>query len=122
MGVLLLVIASRTALGPNQLPIQWVPGANSPGIKRPRREAQHSPPSSVELGMTRIIPPLPQHVFTAWSLVKYWIPPNGVTLRYAQGQIYLTFTLYIKLNVHLPWWISQNGSDTFLFILGGKIF
>jgi len=26
-----------------QPPIQWVPGAPSPGVKRPGREADHSP-------------------------------------------------------------------------------
>jgi hypothetical protein len=30
-------------------PIQWVPGALSLGIKRPGREADHSPPSSAEV-------------------------------------------------------------------------
>jgi hypothetical protein len=41
--------ASRTALGPTQPPIQWVPGALSLGVKRPGREAHHSPPSSAEV-------------------------------------------------------------------------
>jgi hypothetical protein len=41
--------ASRTALGPTQPSIQWVPGALSLGIKRPGREADHSPPSSAEV-------------------------------------------------------------------------
>jgi hypothetical protein len=41
--------ASRTALGPTQLPIQWVPGALSLGIKRSGREADHSSPSSAEV-------------------------------------------------------------------------
>jgi hypothetical protein len=41
---------SRPALGPTQLPIQWVPGALSLGIKRPGREAdQSAPPSSAEV-------------------------------------------------------------------------
>jgi hypothetical protein len=31
-----------------QLPIQWVQGTLSPGIKRPEREADHSPPTSSE--------------------------------------------------------------------------
>jgi hypothetical protein len=31
-----------------QPPIQWVPGALSPGVKRQGREADHSPPASVE--------------------------------------------------------------------------
>jgi hypothetical protein len=37
------------ALGPTQPPIQWVPGALSLGVKRPGREADHSPPSSAEV-------------------------------------------------------------------------
>jgi hypothetical protein len=40
---------SRTALGPTQPPIQWVPGALSLGVKRPGCEADHSPPSSAEV-------------------------------------------------------------------------
>jgi hypothetical protein len=35
-----------TALGPTQPPIQWVPGALSLGVKRPGREADHSPPNA----------------------------------------------------------------------------
>jgi hypothetical protein len=37
---------SRPALGPTQPPNQWVPAPLSPGVKRPGREADHSPPSS----------------------------------------------------------------------------
>jgi hypothetical protein len=40
---------SRTALGPTQPPIQWVPGAYSLGVKRPGREAEHSPSSRAEV-------------------------------------------------------------------------
>jgi hypothetical protein len=35
-----------TALGPTQPSIQWVPGALSMGVKRPGREADHSPQSN----------------------------------------------------------------------------
>jgi hypothetical protein len=35
--------------GSTQPPIQWVPGAFSPGVKRPGREADHSPPANAEL-------------------------------------------------------------------------
>jgi hypothetical protein len=39
----------RPALGSTQPPIQWVPGTLSLGIKRPGREADHSPSSSAEI-------------------------------------------------------------------------
>jgi hypothetical protein len=32
-----------------QPPVQWVPGALSPGVKRPGREDDHSPPTSAEV-------------------------------------------------------------------------
>jgi hypothetical protein len=47
-GIFLFTTASRTALGPTQPPIQWVPGALSLGVKQLGREAGSSPPSSVE--------------------------------------------------------------------------
>jgi hypothetical protein len=47
--IFLFTTASRSALGPTQPPIQWVPGALSLGVKRPEREANHSPPSSAEV-------------------------------------------------------------------------
>jgi hypothetical protein len=47
--IFLLTTASRPALGSTQPPIQWVPGALSLGVKRPGREADHSPPSSAEV-------------------------------------------------------------------------
>jgi hypothetical protein len=37
--------ASAPALGSTESPIQWIPGALSPRVKRPGREADHSPPS-----------------------------------------------------------------------------
>jgi hypothetical protein len=40
--------SSRPTLGSTQPPTQWVPGALSPGVKRPGREADHSPPDSAE--------------------------------------------------------------------------
>jgi hypothetical protein len=49
LWIFLFTTASRTALGPTQPPIQWVPGALSLGIKRPGCEADHSPPSNAEV-------------------------------------------------------------------------
>jgi hypothetical protein len=45
----LFSIASRSALGHTQPPIQWVPGALSPRMVRQGREADHSLPSSAEV-------------------------------------------------------------------------
>jgi hypothetical protein len=41
--------SSRPALGCTQLTTQWVPEALSSGVKRPVREADHSPPASAEV-------------------------------------------------------------------------
>jgi hypothetical protein len=49
LGIFLFDAISVAALGPTQPPIQWVPGALSLGVKRPVREADHSPPSNVEV-------------------------------------------------------------------------
>jgi len=46
---------SRPALGPTQPPVQWVPGL-SRGKVRPRRAADHSPPSSAVVMKSRAIP------------------------------------------------------------------
>jgi hypothetical protein len=52
-GNFFFTTASRTALGPTQPPIQWIPGALSLGVKRPGREGCHSLPS-----MGGAVPPL----------------------------------------------------------------
>jgi hypothetical protein len=49
LGIFFLTTVFRMALGPTQPPIQWVPGTLSLGIKWPGHEADHSPPSSVEV-------------------------------------------------------------------------
>jgi len=41
--------ASRPALGPTNLPIRWVLGTLSSGVKWPGREANQLPPSSAEV-------------------------------------------------------------------------
>jgi hypothetical protein len=46
-------MSSRPAQA-TQPPIQWVPGALSQGVKRPRREADHSHPASAEVKKTWI--------------------------------------------------------------------
>jgi hypothetical protein len=46
LGIFLLTTAFRQDLESTNSPIQWIPGALSLGVKRPGREAHHSPPSS----------------------------------------------------------------------------
>jgi hypothetical protein len=45
----LFTTSCRLALWPNYYPIQWEPGPLSPGVKQPGREADNSPPTSVDV-------------------------------------------------------------------------
>jgi len=63
--------ASGTALGPTQPPIQWVPRDFCRRIKRPDRQADHSPPSSAEIKNAWSYNSTDPYVFLAWCLVKY---------------------------------------------------
>jgi hypothetical protein len=71
LGIFLFATASRTALGPTQPPIQWIPGTLSLGVKRQGREADHSLPSSAEVKNAWSYTFTPQYVFMAWCLVKH---------------------------------------------------
>jgi hypothetical protein len=66
MGFFLFATASRPVLGPTHSPIQWVPGALSPGVKRPGHEADHSPNLVPKLRMRGAIHPLPKYICMAW--------------------------------------------------------
>jgi hypothetical protein len=62
--ICLFSAASRLALGRTQPPIQWVPGALSPGVKWQGYEADHSRPSSAKVKNGGAMPPLPH--MSAW--------------------------------------------------------
>jgi hypothetical protein len=49
----------QTGSGAHPAPIQWVPGVLSPVVKRPDREADHSPPISVKVIKIWIYTPTP---------------------------------------------------------------
>jgi hypothetical protein len=49
MGFFLFATESKPILGLTQPPIQWVPGALTPEVDQPRREADNSPPFSAEV-------------------------------------------------------------------------
>jgi hypothetical protein len=53
----------RPTLGPTQPPIQWVPDALFPRVKRQGREADHSPPASVEVKKMWIYTSTPPYAF-----------------------------------------------------------
>jgi len=67
---------SRPDLGPTQPPIQWVPGTLSMWVKRPGREADHSPPSSDEVKNEWSSTSTPPYAFMACCSVK----STGTTL------------------------------------------
>jgi hypothetical protein len=55
LGIFLFTTASSPDLGPTQPPIQWIPGALSPEVKRPGRGA---------------VSPLTQYSFMVWRSGK----------------------------------------------------
>jgi hypothetical protein len=52
-------ISSTPALGPTEPPIQWVPGAASPGVKQSGLEADHSPPTIADVKKTWVYTSIP---------------------------------------------------------------
>jgi hypothetical protein len=57
-------------LGSTQPPIQWVPGAFSLGLKRPGREADHSPSTSAQVKKMRIYTSTRPYAFMAQCLIS----------------------------------------------------
>jgi len=86
----LFATSSRPALGPTQRPLQWVPRSLSSGVKRPRREADHSPPSSDE-------------VKNAWRYTSTSIRLHGVE------KLYLYLMNYISVAVALDLPLACTG-------------
>jgi len=54
-----------------RLTISCSTGGSSPGVKRPKREADHSPSSSAEVRTAWSYTFTPSYVFTAWCLIKH---------------------------------------------------
>jgi hypothetical protein len=63
-------MSCRPALGPTKPPIQWVPGALSPGVKQPGCEADHSLPTTAEVKKTLIYTSTSLYAFMALCLIS----------------------------------------------------
>jgi len=63
--ILFFATASIQDLGPTQSPIQ-----RAPGVRRPKCEADHSPPSSNEVKNAWSYASTPPYVFMAWYVMK----------------------------------------------------
>jgi hypothetical protein len=66
----LFCISSRQVLWPTQPYIQRVERALSLGVKRPGREADHSPPTSAEVTKTWVYTATPLYLFMAQCLIS----------------------------------------------------
>jgi hypothetical protein len=73
----LFSIAPRPSLWPTQPPIQWVPGALSPRVRRPGCETAHSLPSSAEVKNVWSYSFIFPFVFVAWYLINYYLWINN---------------------------------------------
>jgi hypothetical protein len=96
-------------LGFTQPPIQWVPEAFSPGVKRPGREADHSPPNSAEVKKMWTCNPLP-HTPSRCSalLVKH---RNNFTLFY----LYMYSHIHVGMNYDETSNCWSEGNDVGLY-------
>jgi hypothetical protein len=97
LGIFLFTTASKPALGPTQLPIQWVPGALSLELKRLGREADHSLPCSAEVKNAWSYTSTPQYTFMVWCLVKH------------RDNFTFIFTFYV--NQESPCWLTDWLTD-----------
>jgi hypothetical protein len=96
LGIFLFTTTSRPPLWPTQLPIQWVPDALSLKVKRPESEADHSPPSSVE-------------VKNAWSYIS--TPPIHLMASCSVRRSRTALPLHLHLHVSVT---SYNTQFTFI--------
>jgi hypothetical protein len=86
---------SRPALGATQPPIQWVLGALCPRVKRPGREANHSPPTNAEDKKMWVYTSTPPYVFMAW-----WFTTSS-DMNVLQTELSMTYRKY-KEWAHMP--------------------
>jgi hypothetical protein len=114
LGIFLFTTVSRPALGPTLPPIQGVPGDLSLEVKRPGREADHSPPSGAEVKNVWSYTSTPHYVFTAWCLVKH---RDTCTFTFTQNRLGTkkrgeTHSYHTWDSNPLPTWLKPCASET----------
>jgi hypothetical protein len=91
-----IFLYSRQALRPTQLLIQWVPGALPLGVKRRRREANHSSPSNAKVKNGGPMPPLRMSPWRRDNFIAYCLIKHRKTLT-------LPFTfMHVYLSIIIP--------------------
>jgi len=76
----------RPTLQPTQPPSQWAGQAPSPGLKRPRRESDHSPPTSAEVPIWLNSAHRNNSTFlSSWSLSSRTYSPEDLKRYYGKG-------------------------------------
>jgi len=78
---ILFVTESRLALGSIYTPIQYLPWVLSPGVKRPERETDHSPPTTAKVKKEWSYNSTSQYVLMVWCLMETRIYLHGIILR-----------------------------------------
>jgi hypothetical protein len=108
-------VGARLVLGLTKPPIQWVPGDLSPGVKRPGRESDHSPPTSAEVENTLTSTSTSLYAFMAWCLIT--VGSGGtdvvkddscwVTLQVVDNTVLFCGTLFVTFEAELNTGMSQ---------------
>jgi hypothetical protein len=98
-GFFLFITLSQPAPGTTQLPVQWVPGAVSLGVKQPGHEANHWPQSTAG-------------VKSAWS---YTSTPH--TLLSTETSLFFTIWCYITYTVEKELLSKQRNELHQFFVL-----
>jgi hypothetical protein len=106
----------RSALGPTQLPIQWVPGALSQRVKRQGCEADNSPPNSAQIKKRWMYISIPTYAFMGINLSSYNMSSCS------RSEVLTTVTILCDMTPCSPIYIYWRvGRTHFLHFQGRKV-
>jgi hypothetical protein len=116
-SIYIFAILSRQALGFTQPPTESVPGVHSSGIKQPRRDSNHSPPSSYEVKNVWSYISTPPYVCMARCIVRTSEGRSRVTVATCEWKTqngeHNGFWHYFVKNVRGNQILSQSGHAAF---------